>query len=130
MTAIAMIGPPTAQPAKPAGKIAWRMPSIARPNAVPPARTIQPATRVRLPPMIDALPARFVKAWKAQNASISVYSRNILLWTAAKINIDPENAYQPSTDVQGNGIQFKQGIERYNIYPWVIPVGFKLNVTF
>lgn len=77
-----------------------------------------------------ALPARVVKAWKAQNASISVYSRNILLWTAAKINIDPENAYQPSTDVQGNGIQFKQGIERYNIYPWVIPVGFKLNVTF
>jgi hypothetical protein len=77
-----------------------------------------------------ALPARIVKGLKAQNASVSVYSRNIILWTAAKINIDPENAYQPSTDVQGNGIQFKQGIERYNVYPWVIPVGFKLNVTF
>ncbi|GGB18452.1 SusC/RagA family TonB-linked outer membrane protein [Puia dinghuensis] len=77
-----------------------------------------------------ALPARVVKVLKAQNASISVYSRNIILWTAAKINIDPENAYQPSTNVQGNGIQFKQGIERYNVYPWVIPVGFKLNVIF
>src|SRR5437868_1765452 len=36
------------------------MPSIARPNAVPPARMIQPATFVSPPPMIDALPARFV----------------------------------------------------------------------
>ncbi|MFT6880822.1 MAG: hypothetical protein ACJARG_001755, partial [Arcticibacterium sp.] len=28
------------------------------------------------------------------------------------------------------GTQFKQGIERYNVTPWVIPVGFKLNLTF
>jgi TonB-linked SusC/RagA family outer membrane protein len=76
------------------------------------------------------LPAHFIKGMKAQSASVSVYTRNIILWTAAKINIDPENAYQPSTDVQGNGIQFKQGIERYNVNPWVIPVGIKLNVIF
>ena len=67
---------------------------------------------------------------KVQSASISVYSRNIILWTAAKINIDPENAYQPSTSVQGSGSQFKQGVERYNVNPWVIPVGVKLNVIF
>ncbi len=76
------------------------------------------------------LPAKIVKSAKMQEASISIYSRNIILWTAAKINIDPENAYQPSTGVQGNGIQFEQGIERYNVYPWVIPVGIKLNVVF
>jgi hypothetical protein len=76
------------------------------------------------------LPYRLVKAAKLQNASISVYSRNIILWTAAHINIDPENAFQPSTDVQGSGTQFKQGIERYNVNPWVIPVGFKLNIIF
>jgi hypothetical protein len=58
-----------------------------------------------------------------------VYSRNIILWTAAKINIDPENAFQPEAGVQG-GSQFKQGIERYNVNPWVIPVGFKLGLTF
>ncbi len=66
-----------------------------------------------------------------QNASISVYSRNIILWTKAKIGIDPEMAFQPETGVQGmSGIQFKQGIERFNVAPWTIPVGVKLNVTF
>lgn len=76
------------------------------------------------------LPAKAIKAAKVQSASISVYSRNIILWTAAKINIDPENAYQPATSVQGSGSQFKQGVERYNVNPWVIPVGVKLNVIF
>ena len=80
--------------------------------------------------MIPASLQKLVKAAKMQSASFSVYSRNIILWTAAKINIDPENAYQPSTGVQGNGIQFEQGIERYNVNPWVIPVGIKLNVIF
>ncbi|MDP4213531.1 MAG: hypothetical protein Q8926_12970, partial [Bacteroidota bacterium] len=76
------------------------------------------------------LPAKLIKAAKFQNASVSVYSRNIILWTAARINIDPENAFQPSTDIQGSGTQFKQGIERYNVNPWVIPVGVKLNIVF
>jgi hypothetical protein len=64
-----------------------------------------------------------------QNLSFSVYSRNIILWTAAKINIDPEMAFQPSSGVQA-GSQFKQGIERWNVMPWVMPVGFKINATF
>ena len=65
-----------------------------------------------------------------RNLSVSLYSRNIILWTKAKINVDPELAFQPESDVQGNGIQFKQGIERYNVAPWTIPVGFKLNISF
>ncbi|CAL1518473.1 SusC/RagA family TonB-linked outer membrane protein [Chitinophaga sp. MM2321] len=76
------------------------------------------------------LPQRMISSLKLQNASFSVYSRNIILWTAAKIGIDPENAYQPSTSVQGSGMQFMQGIERYNVTPWAIPMGAKLNVTF
>jgi hypothetical protein len=75
------------------------------------------------------LPATVLKALRFQDASFSVYSRNIILWTAAKIGIDPENAYQPTTGTQG-GVQFKQGIERYNVTPWAIPVGVKLNITF
>ncbi|GAB3704724.1 SusC/RagA family TonB-linked outer membrane protein [Spirosoma flavus] len=75
------------------------------------------------------LPARFVKSIGLQNATFSVYSRNIILWTAAKINIDPEMAFQPQAGPQA-GTQFKQGIERYNVTPWVIPVGFKLGLTF
>ena len=76
------------------------------------------------------LPRRWISTAKLQRASFAVYSRNIILWTAAKIGIDPENAYQPSTSVQGSGMQFKQGIERYNVTPWSIPVGAKLNITF
>ena len=75
------------------------------------------------------LPAKFVKSIGLQNATFSVYSRNIILWTAAKINIDPEMAFQPQAGPQA-GTQFKQGIERYNVTPWVIPVGFKLGLTF
>lgn len=75
------------------------------------------------------LPA--LKSIGIQNASISVYSRNIILWTKAKVGIDPEMAFQPESGTQGmSGIQFKQGIERFNVAPWTIPVGFKLNVTF
>lgn len=72
-----------------------------------------------------------MKSIGIQNASISVYSRNIILWTKAKVGIDPEMAFQPESGVQGqSGIQFKQGIERFNVAPWTFPVGFKLNVSF
>ncbi|HEX8038162.1 MAG TPA: TonB-dependent receptor, partial [Chryseosolibacter sp.] len=75
------------------------------------------------------IPASFVQRMKLQNASVSLYSRNIMLWTAAKIGVDPEMAYQPEAGAQA-GTQFKQGIERYNVTPWVMPVGFKVNLTF
>jgi TonB-linked SusC/RagA family outer membrane protein len=75
------------------------------------------------------LPSTFTKRIGIQNAQIGVYSRNIIVWTAAKIGIDPEMAFQPQAGAQA-GTQFKQGIERYNVMPWVMPVGFKLNLTF
>jgi hypothetical protein len=74
-------------------------------------------------------PKEFVKRLGLEAANFSVYSRNIMLWTAAKIGIDPETAFQPQAGAQA-GTQFKQGIERYNVTPWVIPVGFKLGLTF
>ncbi|MDQ2656146.1 MAG: SusC/RagA family TonB-linked outer membrane protein [Bacteroidota bacterium] len=76
-----------------------------------------------------ALPASFIERLKLQNATVSVYTRNLMLWTAAKIGVDPELAYQQEASGQGNGIMFKQGIERYNVTPWVMPIGFKLNLT-
>jgi TonB-linked SusC/RagA family outer membrane protein len=56
-----------------------------------------------------------------RNANISVFSRNLMLWTASKIGIDPERAFQAD-----NG-RFRQGIELQNVMPWMIPVGFKLS---
>jgi TonB-linked SusC/RagA family outer membrane protein len=77
-----------------------------------------------------ALPSSFVKRIGLQNASLSLYSRNIMLWTKAKIGVDPETAFQHESSKQGGIVQFKQGIERYNVTPWVIPIGFKLGLTF
>jgi TonB-linked SusC/RagA family outer membrane protein len=76
------------------------------------------------------LPAPLVQSIGIRNASLSIYARNIMLWTAAKIGVDPELAFQPESGAQGNNIQFKQGIERYNVNPWTISTGFKLSLTF
>ncbi|MDP3002025.1 MAG: hypothetical protein Q8N38_02715, partial [Bacteroidales bacterium] len=66
-----------------------------------------------------------------QDISVSVYSRNIMLWTKAKAGLDPERAFQAESSTDGKrGTQFKQGIERYNLEPWVIPIGIKFDVTF
>ncbi len=58
-----------------------------------------------------------------ENIDVSVYSRNIVLWTKNTFNLDPERAYQPS------GSQLLQGVERYNVLPWVMPLGFKVSLT-
>ena len=77
------------------------------------------------------LPAQFVnKLGGMRDLTVSVYSRNIVLWTKAGIGIDPERAFQAEASTGNRGTQFKQGIERYNIEPWVLPIGFKLNFTF
>lgn len=77
-----------------------------------------------------ALPTTFAAKIGMQNASVSVYTRNLILWTKAKIGVDPEMAFQQEGSTQGGGIQFKQGIERYNVTPWSMPIGFRLAVTF
>ena len=70
------------------------------------------------------LPSHWVKKLRMRDLFVSIYSRNIMLWTKSKIGIDPERAFQ----AEAGG--FKQGIERYNVEPWVLPLGFKLNLTF
>ncbi|GAA5219932.1 hypothetical protein GCM10025777_05620 [Membranihabitans marinus] len=56
----------------------------------------------------------------AQNISISIYAKNIMLWTKADIGIDPELAFN-------NG---DQGFEKWNLAPWSAPIGIRLNVSF
>lgn len=61
-----------------------------------------------------------------QDVNFSIYSRNIMLWSKeSDLGVDPERAFQ----AESNG-GFSQGVERYNVNPWVIPVGFKLGFTF
>ncbi len=70
------------------------------------------------------VPRNITEKLKMDNIDISIYSRNIMLWTKNTFNIDPERAYQPS------GGRLLQGVERYNVNPWVMPIGFKLGLTF
>ena len=70
------------------------------------------------------IPSDFAHRYGFQDITVSIYSRNINLWTKAKIGVDPERAFQ----AEASG--FKQGIERYNLEPWVMPIGFKFHLTF
>lgn len=66
-----------------------------------------------------------------RNAHVSVFTRNIILWTAANVGIDPERAFQITGSRQGDSANlFRQGIELQNVMPWTVPVGFKVNLTF
>lgn len=72
------------------------------------------------------VPEKVAKRLRMSDLNISVYSRNIMLWAkSAGMGIDPERAYQ-----SGSNGGFKQGVERFNAEPWVVPVGFKLGFTF
>lgn len=78
-----------------------------------------------------SLPSKLLNRTGLDNISLSVYSRNIMLWTKdSSFGIDPERAFQAESGRDKRGTQFKQGIERYNVDPWVVPVGFKIGITF
>lgn len=78
-----------------------------------------------------SLPNKMIERTGLDNISVSVYSRNIMLWTKdSSFGVDPERAFQAESGRDKRGTQFKQGIERYNVDPWVIPVGFKIGITF
>ncbi len=65
-----------------------------------------------------------------RNASVSIFTRNIVMWTKADIGIDPERAFQVIGSSQGNTVNsFRQGIELQNVMPWTVSYGFKLNLT-
>jgi TonB-linked SusC/RagA family outer membrane protein len=72
------------------------------------------------------VPDKAAQKLRMRDLNISVYSRNIMLWAKSSgMGIDPERAYQ-----SGSNGGFKQGVERFNAEPWVVPVGFKLSFTF
>ncbi|OOG77121.1 SusC/RagA family TonB-linked outer membrane protein [Algoriphagus sp. A40] len=66
-----------------------------------------------------------------QNASVSLFTRNLMLWTKADVGIDPERAFQLQASKQGDSANlFRQGIELQNVNPWTMPLGFKFNANF
>ena len=65
-----------------------------------------------------------------RNASVSIFTRNVMLWTKSDIGIDPERAFQVIGSSQGNTVNsYRQGIELQNVMPWTVSYGFKLNLS-
>ena len=65
------------------------------------------------------------------NLKVSLFARNLLLWTAANIGIDPERAFTRGGSFQGDTrMMFKQGIEWQNVVPFTVSFGFNVNMSF
>jgi hypothetical protein len=60
----------------------------------------------------------------AQNITVSAFTKNILLWSGAKMNVDPESAYTQ------NGPVLKQGLSNWSGSPVIMQAGFKISTSF
>lgn len=71
-------------------------------------------------------PKELTQRWGIGDLNLSLYSRNIMLWVKdSPLRVDPERAYQAE-----RGGRFSQGVERFNVEPWMMPIGFKLSIQF
>ena len=50
--------------------------------------------------------------------------KNVVIWAANKTNQDPESIYNQNSGTTN------QGLSLWNASPIIMPVGFKINVTF
>ena len=73
------------------------------------------------------LPGQFITRMGFERASVSLFSRNLILWTKAKESMDPEQAY---TLGRGFMTEWGKGMNWFNTSPFTIPVGIRLNVNF
>lgn len=66
-----------------------------------------------------------------QSMRVSLYARNLLLWTAAGIGVDPERAFTARTEAQGDTkMMFRQGLEWQNVIPYSTSIGFNIDLNF
>ncbi len=72
------------------------------------------------------LPDSFAKKICSQSITVSGFMKNIVLWAANKTNQDPESIYNQNSMT---GVT-NQGRSIWNASPIVMPVGFKVNVSF
>ncbi len=70
-------------------------------------------------------PRRIASKILAQDVTLSAFMKNIVVWSAAKTNMDPESQYKQYKDGS-----LWQGVSNWNGSPIVMPAGFKLSVNF
>ena len=66
----------------------------------------------------------------AQSIILSGFMKNIILYAANKTNQDPEGMYNQTYNVDMSTNNTKQGLSLWNGSPIIMPIGFKINVTF
>ncbi|MDR1982030.1 MAG: SusC/RagA family TonB-linked outer membrane protein [Tannerellaceae bacterium] len=71
-----------------------------------------------------SLPREWIQPIHVQRISLSLFCRNIMLWTKNKINADPERAF----NINNGALQ--QGLEKYNLIPQTFSFGAKLSFDF
>lgn len=76
------------------------------------------------------LPDHFAKAVGSNGVSLSVFARNLMLWTKAKNYIDPESTMMNGNDQFTNTTNYLLGFDRASFYPWTMSMGLKLNIQF
>jgi TonB-linked SusC/RagA family outer membrane protein len=77
-----------------------------------------------------AMPDALVKHIGAGSASLSLFARNIILWTKAKNNIDPESTMMNGNSQFSSTPNYLLGFDRASFYPWTMSAGVKLNIQF
>ncbi len=76
------------------------------------------------------LPGAWAKHIGAGNMSLSLFTRNIILWTKAKNYIDPESTMMNGNDQFTSSPNYLLGFDRASFYPWTMSMGMKLNIQF
>jgi TonB-linked SusC/RagA family outer membrane protein len=76
------------------------------------------------------LPEAYAKAIGSNGLSLSVFARNLMLWTKADNYIDPESTMMNTNDQFTPSAKYHLGYDRASFYPWSMSMGVKLNITF
>lgn len=76
------------------------------------------------------LPDTYAKAIGSSALSLSVFARNLMLWTKADNYIDPESTMMNTNDQFTPSAKYHLGYDRASFYPWSMSMGVKLNIQF
>ncbi len=77
-----------------------------------------------------ALPERFSQSIGAGSTSLSLFARNIILWTKAKNYMDPESTMMNENSQFSSSPNYLFGYDRASFYPWTMSLGIKLGIQF
>lgn len=73
------------------------------------------------------LPVSLSRKLYTQGITVSCFMRNLLLYAGNKTNVDPESVFN---QVSSSNVDIREGQSLWNTSPIIMPLGFKVNVTF